>query len=110
MATNPIKAICFSLRRIDQRWRAGGAAAIGAFAVPGSSHLASLGWLGPSPGFFLLLVLASVAFVVIVGFALLAWKLLTRDWPPREATGLVVLVEAARLTLDVVRLMGLWAV
>ncbi len=83
---------------------------MGAFAVPGPSRLVALGWLGPSPGFFLLLLLAAVAFVVIVGFALLAWKLLTRNWPPREATGLLVLVVAGRLTLDVVRLMGFWLI
>jgi hypothetical protein len=95
---------------MDQRWLAGGAAAIGAFAVPGPSRLVALGWLGERPSFFLLLILAAVAFAVIVGFALLAWKMLTRDWPPREAIGLLVLVVAARLTLDVVRMMGLWII
>lgn len=93
---------------MDQRWLAGGAAAIGAFAVPGPSRLVALGWLGDRPSLLLLVLLAAVAFVVIVGFALLAWKLLTRHWPPREATGLLILVVAARLTLDVVRLMGFW--
>ena len=95
---------------MDQRWLAGGAAAIGAFAVPGPSRLVALGWLGDRPSFFILLLLAAVAFVVIVGFALLAWKLLTKDWPPREAAGLLILVVAARLTLDVVRMMGLWII
>ena len=98
------------MRGMDERWWAGGAAAIGARAVPGPSRLVALGWLGERPSFFLLLLLAAVAFVVMVGFALLAWKLLTRDWPPREATGLLVLVVAARLTLDVVRLMGFWII
>ncbi|MBY0503832.1 MAG: hypothetical protein K2X03_07975 [Bryobacteraceae bacterium] len=93
---------------MDNRWLAGGAAAIGAFAVPGPSRLVALGWLGERPSFLLLLLLAAVAFVVIVGFALLAWKLLTKEWPPREAAGLLILVVAARLTLDVVRMMGLW--
>jgi hypothetical protein len=95
---------------MDQRLLAGGAAMIGAFAIPGPSRLVALGWLGERPSFFLLLLLAAVAFIVIVGFALLAWKMLTRDWPPREAIGLLVIVVAARLTLDVVRLMGLWAI
>jgi H+/gluconate symporter-like permease len=95
---------------MDQRWLAGGAAAIGAFAVPGPGRLAALGWLGERPSFLMLLILAIVAFTVIVGFALLAWKLLTRDWPPREAIGLLAIVVAARLTLDVVRLMGLWII
>lgn len=95
---------------MDPRWLAGGAAAIGALAVPGPSRLVALGWLGPAAPLPLLLLLAAIAFAVIVGFALLAWKLLTRDWPPREATGLLMLVVGARLTLDVVRLMGFWII
>ena len=93
---------------MDQRWLAGGAAAIGAFAIPGPSRLVALGWLGDRPSFFVLLLLAAAAFIVFVGFALLAWKLLTREWPPREAAGLLVIVVAARLTLDVIRMMGFW--
>ncbi len=95
---------------MDQRWLAGGAATIGALAVPGPARIVAFGWLGERPSFFILLLLALVAFAVIVGFALLAWKLLTKDWPPREATGLLALVVAARLTLDVVRLMGFWII
>ncbi len=81
---------------------------MGAFAMPGPSRLVAFGWLGERPSFALLLILAAVAFVVIVGFALMAWKLLTKDWPPKEAMGLLVLVVAARLTLDVIRMMGFW--
>ena len=89
---------------------AGGVALLGAFALPGPSRIVALGWLGERPSFLLLLVLAAVAFVVLVGFALLAWKLLTKEWPPREAMGLLVLVVAGRLILDVVRMMGLWVI
>ena len=89
---------------------AGAVVAMGAFALPGPGRIAAMGWLGSRPSFFVLLLLAAVAFVVIVGFGLLAWKLLTKEWPPREAVGLLVLVVAGRLVLDVVRMMGLWLI
>ena len=66
-----------------------------------------MGWLGERPSFLVLLLLAAVAFVVIVGFGLMAWKLLTKQWPPRGAAALLVLVVAGRLILDGVRMMGL---
>lgn len=79
-----------------------------AFAMPGPARLAALGWLGPSASPLVLVLLAAVAFIIFVGGALLIWKTLTRHWPPREAIVVLVIVVAARLALDVVRMMGLW--
>lgn len=85
-----------------------GVALLGAFAMPGPYQIVTMGWLGQRPGLFVLLILAMVAFGVVVGGALLIWKMLTRQWPPREAIGVLVVVVAVRLILDIVRLMGLW--
>lgn len=92
----------------QQRLLAGGLGLVGAFAMPGPARIVAMGWLGPRPSLVVLLILAAVAFTVIVGFGLGAWKLLTKQWPPREATGLLILFVGARVILDVVRMMGLW--
>lgn len=84
--------------------------AIGALGMPGPSRIVAFGWLGERPGLAVLLVLAVIAFCVIVGFTLAAWKLLTKDWPPREVMLVLALFVAARVTLDVVRMMGFWLI
>jgi len=93
---------------MDQRLLMGGIGLLGAFALPSPGGIVALGWLGHRPSLFVLLLLAAVAFTVFVGGALLIWKTLTRQWPPREAITVLVIVVAARLILDVVRMMGLW--
>lgn len=93
---------------MDSRLLPTAVAALGVVAVPGPHRVVALGWLGVAPTVTVLLLLAAVAFVVLTGGALLIWKLLTRHWPPREAVGVLVVVVAARVILDVVRMMGLW--
>jgi hypothetical protein len=93
---------------MDQRLLAAGAAGLGAFVVPGPYRIATMGWLGPAPSLPVLLILAVLAFFVFVGAALGIWRVLTNQWPPREAIGVLVIVVAARLALDVIRMMGLW--
>lgn len=95
---------------MDQRLFGGGVALLAAFALPGPSRMVGLGWLGERPSFFLLLVLAAVAFVAIAGGTMIIWKLLTKQWPPREAVGVLLIVLAVRLVVDVVRMMGLWLI
>lgn len=95
---------------MDSRWLGGGIMAAGALGMPGPSRIVAFGWLGERPGLPVLLLLAAIAFCVIVGFTLVAWKLLARDWPPREVTAVLVLFVAARIILDLVRMMGFWLV
>lgn len=79
-----------------------------AFAIPGPARIVALGWLGPAPSFPLLVILAAVAFSVLTGGALLVWKILTNSWPPREVVQVLLVVVAARIILDMVRMMGFW--
>ncbi len=95
---------------MNQRLFGSGAALLAAFALPGPSRLVASGWLGERPSFFMLLLLAAVAFAAIAGGTMMIWKLLTNEWPPRQVVGVLFVVLAVRLVVDVVRMMGLWLI
>jgi hypothetical protein len=78
------------------------------FAVAALQRFSMWGFLGPRPSSLTAVVLSFLAWLVIVGFTVLAWKILAKSWPPKMAIQIVALFVAAKLILDLLRLSGLW--